>query len=79
MIEHRVNGLVRCRDDGCVVVSVVLGKDNDLLSPPRISAPGSMDPVQDKELFELLNEEIEGALADMKPKVTLEKAPIPLK
>jgi ribonuclease J len=63
----------RIRDEGFVAVSVVLDKHNALLSAPRISSPGSMDPVEDKELLDLLAEEIEWALERVKPKETVDK------
>ena len=63
----------RIRDEGCVVVSVVLGKSNELLADAAISSPGSMDPTQDKELLDQLREEIEEAVGRMKPKDTTDK------
>jgi len=58
----------RIRDEGCVIVSVVLDKHNKLLSAPRISSPGSMDAEEDRELLALLSEEIEEAVQNLKPK-----------
>lgn len=55
----------KLRDDGCVVVSAVLSKDNELLAPVRISAPGSMDPQADRDLLNALREEIEETIERM--------------
>jgi ribonuclease J len=63
----------KIRDDGCVVVSIVLDKDNELLAPPRISGPGSMDANEDKDILAALCEEIEETIRRLKPKETTDK------
>ncbi|MEI6730706.1 MAG: ribonuclease J, partial [Pseudomonadota bacterium] len=63
----------KIRDDGCVIVSVFLNKDNELLAPPSISAPGSLDANEDKDLIIALREEIEDTVRRMKPKETSDR------
>jgi len=63
----------KIRDDGCTIVFVVLSKDNELLSPPRICAPGCMDANDDKDLLIALREEITAALERAKPKDTVDR------
>jgi ribonuclease J len=63
----------RIRDEGSVVVSVVISKNNQLMAAPSISALGSMDPVEDREVINILGEEIEAAVERVKPKDTNEK------
>lgn len=63
----------KIREDGCIVVSLVLDGDNELLSAPRISSPGSLDPTDDKELLEGLREEIIAEIEQIKPKETVDK------
>ncbi len=63
----------KIRDDGFVGVSIVVDKKNELLAPVRISAPGSMDPLADKELVLMLAEEIEATIERAKPKDTADK------
>ena len=58
----------RIRDEGYVSVTVVVGKNNQLLGAPAISTPGSMDEKDDKELLGILSEEIEAAVESAKPK-----------
>ena len=41
----------KMRDDGAVFVSVVLGKDNDLMHPVQLVAPGVLDAQEDDELI----------------------------
>lgn len=48
----------KLRDDGAVVVSLVIGKKGELMGTPVISAPGCLDPQEDGELLEILREEI---------------------
>jgi ribonuclease J len=50
------------------VVSVAVNKKNELLSDPRVSAPGSLDPVEDKELIAALGDEIADTVERAKPK-----------
>lgn len=42
----------RLRDDGCITVSLVLDKDGVLLANPYITAPGSLDIVEDSDIIE---------------------------
>lgn len=48
----------KIRDDGFCIASVVLKKNGDLASDPRISAPGCLDEMEDKEMIDNLNEQI---------------------
>jgi ribonuclease J len=48
----------KIRDDGFVVVSVVLNKKGELAGVPIISAPGCLDDVEDKELLGVMRDEI---------------------
>lgn len=63
----------RIRDEGCVVVSVALDKQNTLVSKVRISSPGCMDPKEDGELLDILEEEIEAVIERLKPKESSDK------
>lgn len=71
------SGIIRTRrkirEDGCVVASVVINKDNSLVSAPRISAPGSLDANEDKDLLMAMRDEIEDAVSRMRHKDTTEK------
>ena len=42
----------KLRDDGCLLVSLVFGKDGELLHPVMLAAPGVLDPREDKELLD---------------------------
>lgn len=53
----------KIRDDGFVVVSVVLDKKGALAAPPKISAPGCMDDTEDKDLIDELREEVTEVIA----------------
>lgn len=54
----------RIRDEGCCVISLVLDKQtNELLSAPRISAPGSLDANDDRDLIQAMAEAVEEALS----------------
>lgn len=48
----------KIRDDGFCAISVVLDKKGKLISPPKFTAPGSLDPVQDKGLVAAMQEEM---------------------
>ncbi len=71
------SGIIRTRrkirDEGCVVAAVVIDKDNELLSAPRISTPGSLDPEEDKDLLLALRDEIIDIIERIKPKEHTEK------
>ena len=53
----------KIRDDGFLVVSLVLGKKGDLAMPPMISAPGCLDDIEDKELIDSMKADITEAVA----------------
>lgn len=53
----------KIRDDGCVVVSVVMDKKGQLACPPMISAPGCLDDSDDEELLTALRDEVVEAVA----------------
>ncbi|HEU5047972.1 MAG TPA: ribonuclease J [Rickettsiales bacterium] len=63
----------KIREDGCVVASLVINKDNELMAEPRISAPGSLDQNEDKDLFLALRDEIDDVLSRMRPKDGVDK------
>lgn len=63
----------KIREDGYIVVSAVIDKHNELLATPRISAPGSMDPNEDKDLLQALRDEITDAVENTKAKATVDK------
>ncbi len=52
----------KIRDDGFVVVSIVLGKNGQLADAPIISAPGCLDDNEDKELLAAMRDEIKDAI-----------------
>lgn len=53
----------KIRDDGCIVVSVVMDKKGQLACPPLISAPGCLDDNDDEELLTALRDEVFEAIA----------------
>lgn len=63
----------KIREDGCIIVSVVLDKDNELLAAPRVSSPGSLDSNDDKDLISSLREEIIAEIEQLKAKETVDK------
>ena len=48
----------KIRDDGFVIVSVVMDKKGQLAAPPMISAPGCLDAIEDKDLINVMREEV---------------------
>jgi len=57
----------KLRDDGAVFVSIVMDKKTDeLLAPPKVTAPGSLDAELDRDLLEALSEEIREDVERMK-------------
>ncbi len=48
----------KIRDDGFVIVSVVMDKKGQLAAPPMISAPGCLDSIEDKDLIAVMREEV---------------------
>ncbi|MEI7669263.1 MAG: ribonuclease J [Pseudomonadota bacterium] len=63
----------RLRDDGCVLASIVIDKNNELLAEPIISAPGSLDNKDDIDLINALIEDIKSTIMQAKPRDTSEK------
>lgn len=53
----------KLRDDGCIVVSLVMDKKGALAAAPMISAPGCLDNTDDKELLDLLRDAVSDAVA----------------
>lgn len=52
----------KLRDDGMVIVSMVVNKKGELAGQMQITAPGCLDPVEDGELIEQIREEITEAM-----------------
>jgi ribonuclease J len=52
----------KIRDDGFCAVSVVIDKRGKLVSPPKFSAPGSLDFEDDRDLFLAMREEMEALI-----------------
>jgi ribonuclease J len=48
----------KIRDDGCCIVSLVVDRRGKLLMGPKFSAPGCLDPIEDKGLIQAIAEEI---------------------
>lgn len=48
----------KLRDDGCIVVSLVMDKQGKVLGVPQISGPGVLDPGEDKEIISELQQEV---------------------
>lgn len=48
----------RLRETGSILVSIVLGKDGEILSAPEISAPGCLDPFEDESLRHEIEKDI---------------------
>ena len=48
----------KIRDDGFMLVSLALRKNGELAGPIKIAAPGCLDPQEDQEIFEDLEDEI---------------------
>jgi ribonuclease J len=53
----------KIRDDGFVIVSVVMDKKGQLAGTPMISAPGCLDEKDDTELLATLRDEVKEAVA----------------
>jgi ribonuclease J len=60
----------RLRDDGCVIVSLVIGATGRMVTLPRITAPGVFAPQEDEDLIESLCEEVEHAVENLKEGVS---------
>jgi ribonuclease J len=58
----------KLRDDGAVFVSVVIGKNGDLMHPVQLVAPGLLDPKEDEELIAGCAADVTHALEHMKVK-----------
>ena len=58
----------KLRDDGAVFVSVVLGKNSDLMAPVQMVAPGLLDIKEDDELIAECVDEITRILENTKAK-----------
>lgn len=56
----------RLRDEGCVVVSLVVGKDGKLLAAPQLMAPGCLDAKEDGDLLDACAEAVEAELARLR-------------
>lgn len=52
----------KIRDDGFLSVSLVLDKKQRLIAPPKFSAPGCLDPEDDRDIFAALREEMEAII-----------------
>jgi ribonuclease J len=59
----------KLRDDGAMFISVVLGKDGDLMHPVLLSAPGVLDIKEDEELIDECAACITDVLENLKPRV----------
>jgi ribonuclease J len=53
----------KIRDDGFIIVSIVMDKKGQLALPPMISAPGCLDNGDDEELLSALRAEVVEAVA----------------
>ncbi len=58
----------KLRDDGAVFVSLVMGKQGELMHPVQLSAPGLLDPKEDDELMEECEAEVGDAVSKLKSK-----------
>lgn len=56
----------KLRDDGAVFVTVVLGKNNSLMHPIQLSAPGLLDPTEDAEFIEEAESHVTDAVEGLK-------------
>lgn len=48
----------KLRDDGCIVLSLVMNKDGKVMGMPQVSGPGVLDPDGDKEIITEIQEEV---------------------
>lgn len=48
----------KIRDDGCIILSMVVDKHGKIVSKPLLSGPGVLDPKEDAELIRELCEEV---------------------
>ena len=62
----------RLKENGCVMVSLVLDKDGGVVSPPEITAPGSLDPFEDEALRHALEQEVLQSLEKLSTKGKLQ-------
>ena len=63
----------RLRDEGCVLVSVVMDTQGELMAQPAVSAPGALDSREDGEVLEACAEEAADALRNLRPGSSPEK------
>ncbi len=49
----------KLREDGSIMISVVVGKNGEVLGRPHITAPGCLDSIEDEELIDELRDEIQ--------------------
>ena len=60
----------KLRDDGGIFISAVVNQKGELLFPVQISAPGILDPKEDKEFIDECIAEASAAVEDAKPRST---------
>ncbi len=63
----------RLKESGNLVVSIVLGKDGDVVSTPEISAPGCLDPFEDESLRHAIEKDIVATCKKLSSKVKLQQ------
>ena len=58
----------KLRDDGAIFVSLVIGKDGDLVHPVQLAAPGILDIKEDDELIAECIDEVTKTMSKIKPR-----------
>ncbi len=48
----------KLRDDGCIVLSVVLDKNGKVIGVPQVAGPGVLDPGEDKEIIAAIQQAV---------------------
>lgn len=62
----------KLQDNGVIAVSVVLDKDNEVVSSPEITAPGCLDAYEDEALRHAIEDEVVKVCARIKGKMKLQ-------
>jgi ribonuclease J len=62
----------RLKESGCVMVSIVLGKDGGMVTAPEITAPGCLDPYEDETLRHALEQEVLDTFQKLPPRGKLQ-------
>lgn len=63
----------RMQEAGVITVALAVSREYDLMAPPALTAPGSLDPEEDADLIDAIREELENTMEGLPDKVTEDK------